>query len=168
MYDLHTIRDIAVFADGSLNEVFSGVFNRVSFSFGETIDMENLIDELEDAPGGAATLRYPPDCSECTIQLTGFVGNVRVDAARVGGGQPDGVVPGGIGEDIRGSQRCARGQPDAGTADSAPEVRRGWLSYSDGGRSWSFADKSIPQAGAWERGKRRVVSGCYPLKHRHQ
>ena len=78
VHDLHTIRDITVFADGSLNEVFSGTFNRVSFSFGESINMEDLIDELEDAPGGAATLRYPPDCSECTIQLTGFIGNVRV------------------------------------------------------------------------------------------
>ena len=27
--------------------------------------MENLIDELEESPGGAAALRYPPDCSEC-------------------------------------------------------------------------------------------------------
>ena len=93
VYDLHTIRDIAVFADGSLNEVFSGAFNRVSFSFGESIDLENLIDELEDAPGGAAALRYPPDCSECTIQLPGFVGNVRVTPRELEVVSPMGASP---------------------------------------------------------------------------
>lgn len=93
VHDLHTIRDITVFADGSLNEVFSGTFNRVSFSFGESIDMEALIDELEDAPGGAATLRYPPDCSECTIQLAGFVGNVRVTPRELEVVTPMGASP---------------------------------------------------------------------------
>lgn len=93
VHDLHTIRDITVFADGSLNEVFSGTFNRVSFSFGESIGMEDLIDELEDAPGGAATLRYPPDCSECTIQLTGFIGNVRVTPRELEVVTPMGASP---------------------------------------------------------------------------
>jgi hypothetical protein len=77
-YDLHTIRDIGIFADGSLNDVFAGVFNRVAFSFGASIRMEDLIDELEDAPGGASNLRYPPDCSECSVRLPGFAGEVRV------------------------------------------------------------------------------------------
>ena len=77
-YDLHTIRDIAVFADGSLNEVFAGVFNRVALTFAEPVNMEDVIDELEEAPGGAAALRYPPDCSECSLRLPGFVGEVRV------------------------------------------------------------------------------------------
>lgn len=93
VHDLHTIRDITVFADGSLNEVFNGTFNRVSFSFGETIDMEDLIDELEDAPGGAAALRYPPDCSECTIQLPGFAGNVRVTPRELEVVSPTGASP---------------------------------------------------------------------------
>ena len=92
VHDLHSIRDIAVFADGSLNEVFSGVFNRVSFSFGQAIDMEDLIDELEDAPGGSANLKYPPDCSECNIKLEGFRGQRARDPARAGGGQPHGHV----------------------------------------------------------------------------
>ena len=93
IHDLHTIRDIAVFADGSLNDVFSGVFNRVSFSFGQAIDIEDLIDELEEAPGGAANLRYPPDCSECTIQLTGFVGLVRVTPRELEVVSPAGTSP---------------------------------------------------------------------------
>ena len=79
-YDLHTIRDIAVFADGSLNEVFAGVFNRVAFPFAEPVTMEDVIDELEAAPGGAAALRYPPDCRECFLKLPGFIGEVRVTA----------------------------------------------------------------------------------------
>lgn len=77
-YDLHTIRDIAVFADGSLNEVFAGVFNKVALTFASPVDMHDVIDDLEDAPGGAANLRYPPDCSECFLRLPGFVGEVRV------------------------------------------------------------------------------------------
>ena len=93
VHDLHTIRDIAVFADGSLNEVFAGVFNRVSLKFGESIDMESLIDELEDAPGGSAGLRYPPDCSECVIQLTGFVGTVRVTPRELEVVSPAGASP---------------------------------------------------------------------------
>ncbi len=93
IHDLHTIRDIAVFADGSLNEVFAGVFNRVSLKFGESIDMEDLIDELEEAPGGAAGLRYPPDCSECVIQLTGFMGTVRVTARELEVVSPAGASP---------------------------------------------------------------------------
>ncbi len=93
VYDLHSIRDIAVFADGSLNDVFAGVFNRVSFSFGQTIDMEDLIDELEEAPGGAASLRYPPDCSECTVQLAGYVGVVRVTPRQLEVVSPAGASP---------------------------------------------------------------------------
>ena len=93
VHDLHSIRDIAVFADGSLNEVFSGAFNRVSFSFGQAIDMEDLIDELEDAPGGSATLKYPPDCSECSIKLDGFVGNVRVTPRELEVVSPMGTSP---------------------------------------------------------------------------
>ncbi len=93
VHDLHTIRDIAVFADGSLNDVFSGVFSRVLFTFGQPIDMENLIDELEDAPGGAATLRYPPDCSECSIHLDGFVGQVRVTPRELAVVSPAGTSP---------------------------------------------------------------------------
>ena len=92
-HDLHTIRDIGAFADGSLNEVFAGVFNRVSFSFAQSIDMEDLIDELEDAPGGAASLRYPPDCSECVIQLPGFMGTVRVTARELEVVSPAGASP---------------------------------------------------------------------------
>jgi hypothetical protein len=79
-YDLHTIRDIAAFGDGSLNDVFAGVFNRVSLGFGEVIDLEQLIDEIEDQPGGQANLTYPPDCSECRVKLPGFAGEVRVTA----------------------------------------------------------------------------------------
>ena len=92
-YDLHSIRDIAVFADGSLNDVFAGVFNRVSFSFGQAIDMENLIDELEDAPGGSASLRYPPDCSECIVQLPGYTGVVRVTPRQLEVVSPAGASP---------------------------------------------------------------------------
>ena len=93
VYDLHTIRDIAVFADGSLNDVFAGLFNRVSFSFGQAIDMENLIDELEDAPGGSASLRYPPDCSECVVQLSGYAGVVRVTPRELEVVSPAGASP---------------------------------------------------------------------------
>ena len=93
VHDLHTIRDIAVFADGSLNEVFAGIFNRVSLKFGESIDMEDLIDELEEAPGGSAGLRYPPDCSECVIQLAGFVGTVRVTPRELEVVSPAGASP---------------------------------------------------------------------------
>lgn len=77
-YDLHTIRDIAVFADGSLNEVFAGVFNKVALTFASPVNMEDVIDDLEAAPGGAANLRYPPDCHECFLRLPGFLGEVRV------------------------------------------------------------------------------------------
>ena len=93
VHDLHTIGNIAVFADGSLNDVFSGTFSRVSFSFGQSIDMEDLIDELEDSPGGSASLKYPPDCSECTIQLTGFVGLVRVTPRELEVVSPAGTSP---------------------------------------------------------------------------
>ena len=92
-YDLHSIRDIAVFGDGSLNDVFAGIFNRVSFSFGQSIDMENLIDELEDAPGGSASLRYPPDCSECIVQLPGYAGVVRVTPRQLEVVSPAGASP---------------------------------------------------------------------------
>ena len=92
-HDLHSIRDIAVFADGSLNDVFAGVFNRVSFSFGQAIDMEDLIDELEDAPGGSASLRYPPDCSECVVQLPGYTGVVRVTPRELEVVSPAGASP---------------------------------------------------------------------------
>lgn len=92
-YDLHSIRDIAVFADGSLNDVFAGLFNRVSFSFGQAIDMENLIDELEEAPGGSASLRYPPDCSECIVQLPGYTGVVRVTPRQLEVVSPAGASP---------------------------------------------------------------------------
>ncbi len=93
VHDLHTIRDIAVFADGSLNEVFAGIFNRVSLKFGESINMEDLIDELEEAPGGAADLQYPPDCSECTVRLPGFAGTVRVTAREFEVVSPAGASP---------------------------------------------------------------------------
>ena len=93
IHDLHTIRDIAVFADGSLNEVFAGVFGRVSLKFSERIILENLIDELEEAPGGAAALRYPPDCSECLVMLPGFTGTVRVTSRELEVVSPAGASP---------------------------------------------------------------------------
>lgn len=93
VHDLHTIRDIAVFADGSLNDVFRGIFNRVSFSFGQSINMEDLIDELEETPGGSSNLKYPPDCSECSIQLPGFVGIVRVTPRELEVVSPAGASP---------------------------------------------------------------------------
>ena len=92
-YDLHTIRDIAVFGDGSLNEVFAGVFNRVSLAFGETINVEDVIDELEDQPGGQANLTYPPDASECRVRLTGYVGEVRVTGREMEVISPAGASP---------------------------------------------------------------------------
>ena len=121
IHDLHTIRDIAVFADGSLNEVFSGVFSRVSVSFGAPIEMETLIDELEEAPGGAAALRYPPDCRECHIQLSGLAGEVRVTPRELEVGEPLWNVARGIGQELCGCNQRARGESHAAAA--APEAR---------------------------------------------
>ena len=55
--------------------------------------MEDLIDELEDAPGGSSNLTYPPDCSECSIRLEGFVGNVRVTPRELEVVSPMGTSP---------------------------------------------------------------------------
>ncbi len=82
-YDLHTIRDIAVFADEPLNAIFAGIFNRISFPFAKKASVETLIDELEAAPAGAANLQYPPDCSECVVSLPGYAGKVRLTATQL-------------------------------------------------------------------------------------
>lgn len=82
-YDLHSIRDIGVFADEALNGVFAGLFNRISFPFGSKVPLEALIDELEAVPGGASQLVYPPDCSECELSLAGYAGKVRLTAAQL-------------------------------------------------------------------------------------
>ena len=95
-YDLHTIRDITIFADGSLDAVFSGVFNRVSFIFTQPIPMEDLIDELEEKPGASSNLRYPPDCSEVVMQLPGLIGQVRVTSRELEVVSPAGTSPAGL------------------------------------------------------------------------
>jgi hypothetical protein len=82
-YDLHGIRDIGVFADETLNVVFAGIFNRIAFPFPAALEMEALIDELEEAPGGAADLEYPPDYRECTVSLPGFAGRVRLTSTQM-------------------------------------------------------------------------------------
>lgn len=92
-HDLHTIRDIAVFADPALNEALAGLFSRVLFTFPTPVEVEDVIDELEDAPGGAANLRYPPDASECTVRLSGFVGEVRVTGRALEVISPAGTSP---------------------------------------------------------------------------
>jgi hypothetical protein len=82
-YDLHSIRDIGVFADEQLNGVFAGIFNRIAFPFAEAVAMEKLIDDLEAVPGGASGLLYPPDCRECLVSLPGYLGNVRLTSTQM-------------------------------------------------------------------------------------
>jgi hypothetical protein len=82
-YDLHGIRDIGVFADEMLNAVFAGIFNRIAFPFPARVAIETLIDELEETPGGAADLEYPPDYRECTVSLPGFAGRVRLTSTEM-------------------------------------------------------------------------------------
>ncbi len=95
-YDLHSIRDITIFADGSLDAVFTGVFNRVALTFTEPTSVEDLIDELEEKPGASSDLRYPPDCSEVVMQLPGLVGQVRVTAREFEVVSPAGTSPAGL------------------------------------------------------------------------
>lgn len=95
-YDLHSIRDITIFADGSLDAVFTGVFNRVSLTFAQPISVENLIDELEEKPGASSDLRYPPDCSEVVMQLPGLAGQVRVTSREFEVVSPAGTSPAGL------------------------------------------------------------------------
>lgn len=92
-YDLHSIRDIAVFADLALNDALGGLFNRVLFTFPAPVNVEDVIDELEETPGGAANLRYPPDASECSVRLTGFIGEVRVTRSALEVVSPAGTSP---------------------------------------------------------------------------
>lgn len=92
-HDVHSIRDITVFADEKLNEALGGLFNRVLFAFPSPVNVEDVIDELEDTPGGAANLRYPPDASECTVRLPGFIGEVRVTARTLEVISPAGTSP---------------------------------------------------------------------------
>lgn len=95
-YDLHSIRDITIFADGSLDAVFEGIFNRVSFTFAQAIEVTDLIDELEEKPGASAGLRYPPDCSEVVMQLPGLLGQVRVTPRDLEVVSPAGTSPAGL------------------------------------------------------------------------
>ena len=90
--------------------------------------MENLIDELEDAPGGSASLRYPPDCSECIVQLPGYVGVVRVTPRELEVVSPAGSSPAELVKTFVEGQRGAGGQSDAGTAHSRAASRRGFPS----------------------------------------
>lgn len=92
-HDLHTIRDINVLADTALNDTLGGLFNRVLLTFPTPVNVEDVIDELEETPGGAANLRYPPDASECTARLPGFVGEVRVTARALEVISPAGTSP---------------------------------------------------------------------------
>ena len=44
-------------------------------------------------PAGSASLRYPPDCSECVVQLPGYVGVVRVTPRELEVVSPAGASP---------------------------------------------------------------------------
>ncbi len=110
-YDLHNIRDITIFADGSLDAVFSGVFNRVSFTFARAITVADLIDELEEKPGVSAGLRYPPDCGEVVMQLPGLIGQVRVTSRELEVVSPAGTSPAGLVKSFVGASEVLSANP---------------------------------------------------------
>lgn len=63
------IRNLATLESDAFAEVFDGQFAEVLFEYSQAFDIETVIDTLEERDDPGLKLRYPPDASQCAIEL---------------------------------------------------------------------------------------------------
>lgn len=56
----------------SFNQVFSDTFNKIIFQTKSKINVAEFIDAVEDSTIGSIELKYPSDCSVCSLRIEGL------------------------------------------------------------------------------------------------
>jgi len=75
--------------------IFAGRFSEISFALKKGARVEAVVDAIEGLDGeGGLGVRYPSDCSECTISVEGVDARVRCTAAAIEVVFPRGGAPG--------------------------------------------------------------------------
>jgi hypothetical protein len=91
MRELH---DVAVARRGEFSRVFAGRFTELSFALKKGARVEAVIDAIEALDGeGGLGVRFPSDCRDCTISVTGVEAEVRCTGAALEVVFPRGLAP---------------------------------------------------------------------------
>lgn len=69
----------AIIDDDGFNEVFDGSFDEITFNFRKSVDIEDLIDQLEELDEENVELDFPPDCSYCDLVIEGSKLKIRIE-----------------------------------------------------------------------------------------
>jgi hypothetical protein len=75
---LRELRDLDVARGEAFARIFAAKFGEISFALKKGAKVEGVIDAIENLDGeGGLSVRYPSDCSECTISVEGIDAEVR-------------------------------------------------------------------------------------------
>ncbi|MFC1914887.1 hypothetical protein ACFLWK_01375 [Chloroflexota bacterium] len=61
------------------NEIFPNTFNSIIFEYQQDINIIELIDTMEARKEENVKLKYPPDCTECTLFLSKLTETIRIE-----------------------------------------------------------------------------------------
>lgn len=91
---LRELHDVAVARREEFSQVFAGRFTELSFALKKGARVEAVIDAIEalDGEGGLA-VRFPSDCRDCTISVTGVEAEVRCTGGALEVVFPRGLAP---------------------------------------------------------------------------
>lgn len=79
----------------TLTRIMAGKFSEISFALKKGARVEAVIDAIEALDGESAlNVRYPSDCRECTIAVSGVAAEVRCTGATLEMVFPRGAAPG--------------------------------------------------------------------------
>lgn len=79
-FDVSEIKNPDSLTSKEFSDTFDNVFDRTSFYFSKSPNIEEIIDTIEDIDNpDKIKVEYPADASNCTIYLEGFSGYILVD-----------------------------------------------------------------------------------------
>lgn len=81
--ELTNLSGVDVIRSAGFDAAFGATFDRLELQFGEPLDVDRVIDELEESPPAGAKVRAASDGSSCQITLSGFAGSVTLTARKM-------------------------------------------------------------------------------------
>ncbi|MEI6467077.1 MAG: hypothetical protein WCQ89_20290, partial [Verrucomicrobiota bacterium] len=91
---LRELRDADLMRTAEFAGIFAGAFTEIYFGLKKGVAVEAVIDAIEalDGEGGLA-VRFPSDCRDCTISVTGVEAEVRCTGGALEVVFPRGLAP---------------------------------------------------------------------------